>query len=174
VRGFTQVTSRIGLIIFLAGVASGRLLIGFLVKKNQLLHYILALFGLSAVFFGGLYMADLGEFTYIIIFMAGATLSATMPLMITLAGVVHKEIAGGVLGAIKVAFPIGGMLIAFLMSVLSGYFSFRASLLVFPTAFLIGFVLLLDIRQLTRPTTGVVAMKRSETDPNDPAWKMRG
>ena len=40
-RGFNQVTSKIGLIVFLGGMATGRLVLGLYTSKRQIWLYIL-------------------------------------------------------------------------------------------------------------------------------------
>lgn len=141
-RGFTQTTSKIALIVFLAGIAAGRLIVGFFSHREQIPQTLLALFGLAVVFFAMLYLPNLGKLTYIAIFLAGLAMSALLPLMITLAGVVYPEMAGTVIGTIKVAIPIGGILLPFLMSLLARAASFQMALLIFPTAMLLAFVVL--------------------------------
>ncbi|HXW00984.1 MAG TPA: MFS transporter, partial [Anaerolineae bacterium] len=59
-RGFSQTTSKIGLIVFLGGIASGRLLVGFLTQKRQIVTYLLTLLGVSVLFFSGLFFLELG------------------------------------------------------------------------------------------------------------------
>ncbi len=145
-RAFTQLTSKIGLITFLAGVATGRLVIGLLTREDKIVQYLLTLFSFATVFFLGLYFFNLGWFTYPAIFLAGVTLSAMLPLIITLASLLFKDIAGTVIGTIKVAIPIGGILLPFIMSLTARYTSFQASLLIMPLAFLLAFGLLLFAR----------------------------
>lgn len=141
-RGLNQITSKIGLLIFLAGIASGRLLVGFFSRKNQIPRYILMLFGSATIFLSALYLTELGWATYGLIFFTGMTISALLPLLITLGGVMYKDMAGTVLGIIKIAIPIGGILIPFLISVLSKYASFKTSLLLFPLISGIGFLIM--------------------------------
>jgi FHS family glucose/mannose:H+ symporter-like MFS transporter len=141
-RGFSQTTSKIGLIIFLVGIASGRLILGFLAQKEQLPQYLLSLFGASILIYGALYLFDLGWFTYLIIYLAGISMSSLLPMMLTMAGLLYKDIAGTVLGTIKVAIPVGGILLPFLMSLAANYASFQISLMIFPLAFLVAFSLL--------------------------------
>ncbi|MGQ9615918.1 MAG: MFS transporter [Spirochaetota bacterium] len=141
-RGFNQITSKICLLIFLAGIATGRLLVGFFSRKNQIPRFVLILFGSATIFLGTLYFTELGWFTYGLIFFSGMTISALLPLLITLGGVMYKDMAGTVLGIIKIAIPIGGILIPLLISVLSKYSSFKTSLLLFPFISGIGFLIM--------------------------------
>jgi MFS family permease len=149
-RGFSQITSKVGLIVFLLGMASGRLVLGFVVQEEHIAGYILALFGLSFLFFTGLFFLDLGGLTYLAIYLAGLSLSALLPLMITLAGLLYAEMTGMVLGVIKVAAGLGGILLPILMSLVARYASLQVSLLVFPIAFLLAFVLMaVEMRRAT-------------------------
>jgi fucose permease len=140
-RGFSQVTSKIGLVIFLIGMAAGRLILGYVTPREQIPRYILGLFGLSTVVFSGLYFLNLGNLHYFVIFLAGLTLSAIFPLMLSLAGLVYPDSAGIVLGTIKVAIPIGGILLPFLLALLAKYSSFETALILFPLASLVALVL---------------------------------
>ena len=62
-RGFDQISSKIGLITFLVGMASGRLLIGFFTPKRQIKNLIQALVWFSIIIFSGLYFLDFGAIT---------------------------------------------------------------------------------------------------------------
>jgi FHS family glucose/mannose:H+ symporter-like MFS transporter len=141
-RGFTQISSNIGLIVFLVGLAVGRLLVGFLTQKTQLMPYLLTLLGLSVLFLSGLFFLPLNGLMYPAIFLAGLALSAILPLIITLAGLLYQEMAGTVLGVIKTAIPVGGILLPFLISIITRYASFQVSLLLFPLACLLAFGIL--------------------------------
>ena len=148
-RGFSTLASKLGLIVFFSGMATGRVLIGFFTQKQQQIpHYILALFGLSTLLFTGLYLLDLGGFNYVVMYLTGMSISALLPLMVTLAGLRYPEMSGTVMGAVKVAIPVGGILLPFLMSMTAQSASLQISLLVFPAAFLVGFFLLLGTGQL--------------------------
>jgi fucose permease len=141
-RGFTQVTSKIGLIIFLLGIAAGRLLVGLFTHKSRLIPALLTLLGVSVIFFSGLFFLPLGRMIYPAIFLAGLALSAILPLIITMAGLLYQEMAGTAMGIIKTAIPLGGILLPFLMSVVTEYASFQLSLVLFPLACLLAFILL--------------------------------
>lgn len=149
--GLNQVTSKIGLLIFLTGVASGRLMVGFFSRNEQIPLLILLLFGGAALFLSALFFLDLGTAVYVLIYFSGMTISALLPLIITLAGISYPAHAGTVLGVIKIAIPIGGTLVPFLLSVLAGHGSFRLSLLLFPVAAGAGFlVMLVKLRDMIR------------------------
>jgi predicted MFS family arabinose efflux permease len=137
-RGFTPISANIGLIIFLVGIATGRLLVGFLTQKTRIMPYLLTLLGLSLLFSSGLYFFPLGGLIYPAIFLVGLALSAILPLIITLAGLLYQEMAGTALGIIKTAIPLGGILLPFLMSLIAQYASFQISLLLFPLFFLLA------------------------------------
>jgi fucose permease len=130
------------LIVFLGGIASGRLLVGFLTQKRQLVTYLLTLLGVSALFFSGLFFLELGDLIYLAIFLAGLALSAILPLIITLAGLLYQEMAGTALGVIKTAIPLGGIVLPFLLALTAQNVSFQVSLLLFPLACLLAFGIL--------------------------------
>lgn len=141
-RGFSETASKIGLIVLLVGIAAGRLLVGLLAHKKRLAISLLSLLGLSGFFFGGLFFLPLDNWLYPAIFLAGLSLSAVLPLIITLAGLLYPGMAGTALGVIKTALPIGGILLPFLMSLVAEYGSFQLSLLLFPLACLLAFAVL--------------------------------
>ena len=138
-RDFTQLTSKIGLITFLGGVASGRLILGLLTSEDKILRNLLWLFGCAIVLFLGMYLFDLKGFTLPVIFLAGITLSAMLPMVITLAGLLFKDHSGTVIGFIKLAIPVGGILLPFIMSLISRVTTLQTSLLVFPLAYVLAF-----------------------------------
>jgi fucose permease len=147
VRDFNQVTSKIGLIIFLSGIGTGRILVGIFTKKEQILRNIMLLFALSTIFGIGAYFTDAGNLTYVIVYFTGIATSSMLPLIITLAGLTYKDMSGTVLGIIKIAIAIGGILIPFLFSMISRYVSLKAALGLFPTITFISFLLLLFNRK---------------------------
>ena len=155
VRGFPPTLAQLGLVVFLVAVAAGRLIVGFAVRPKQILGFTLALFGLAVPSSAVFYFVDLGIYTYIAAFVAGLTLSALLPLVLTFAGLLYEEMAGTALGAVKIAIPIGGIVPLLIMSLIASKISLQASLIVFPISFLLGFLLVLTI-------TSTVA-KRSET-----------
>jgi fucose permease len=55
-RGLSLAGSNFGLIIYLVGIATGRLLVGFFTQKTQIVPYLLGLLGLSLIFFSVLFL----------------------------------------------------------------------------------------------------------------------
>ena len=142
-RGFTQITSKIGLIIFQSGMAIGRVIIGIFAPQEKINQILLTMFGISTVIYGALYFFDFKTLTYGVVFFAGLSISALLPLMLAKAGLIYQDIAGTVLGTIKVAIPIGGIVLPFFLSQLVQYISFSMSLFIFPLSLLIAFILIL-------------------------------
>jgi fucose permease len=146
-RGLSQVTSKIGLILFLSGMATGRLLLGLLTRDEHITRVILGLFSLSVLVFSALFFLHAGVVVYPLIFLAGLSMSALFPLILSLAGIIYPQMAGTVLGAIKVAIPVGGIVVPFVLSMVSKYINFQSSLAVLPIAFALAFgILFYEIR----------------------------
>ncbi len=141
-HNFTQVTSKLGLVVFLTGIAVGRLIIGFLTRREQLIRNLIIMFGFAVIIYSGLYFMDLSIGIYLALFLAGFSLSALLPMIFTFAGLKYPESAGTVLGAIKVAIPIGGIVLPLLMSIIARNSSFQISLIVYPISLLFAFFLL--------------------------------
>jgi len=141
-HGFNQATSKLGLVAFLAGVASGRIVLGFVARKSQLLRYILILFALTTATLSYLLLASPGVVvTYILLIFSGATISVIFPSIITLAGLKYPQISGMVMGVIKLGIPAGGVIVPFMLSVLVQVKSFKIALLLLPAIGFIGFML---------------------------------
>jgi fucose permease len=146
--GFDQVTSKLGLVAFLAGIAGGRLILGFLARKSQLLKYILALFVLNSAAIGLLLFASPGTvMAYTLLVISGATISVIFPLIIALAGLKYHEMSGTVMGLIKLGIPVGGIVVPLLLSLLVQATSFKTSLVLFPIIGITGFMLALFHRK---------------------------
>ncbi len=141
-RSFTQVTSKIGLVVFLSGMAIGRIIIGIYAPQEKINQILLTMFGFSVAVYSVLFFFDLKILTYGVVFLAGLSISALLPLMLAKAGLIYHEMAGTVLGSIKVAIPIGGILLPFVLSILIRNLSFGVSLFIFPLSLLIAFILI--------------------------------
>jgi fucose permease len=149
--GFDQVTSKLGLVAFLAGIATGRIVLGILARKSQLLKYILALFALTAIVLSFLLFASPGTvMAYILLVVSGTTISVLFPLTIALAGLKFPAMSGMVMGIIKLGIPVGGIVVPLMFSLFVQAASFKAALVLFPVIGITGFILALTHRkQLT-------------------------
>ena len=146
--GFDQVTSKLGLVAFLAGIATGRIVLGILARDSQLLKYILALFALTAIVISFLLFASPGTVvTYILLVVSGATISVLFPLTIALAGLKYPELSGMVMGIIKLGIPVGGIAAPLMFSLCVQAESFKAALVLFPAIGITGFILALTHRK---------------------------
>lgn len=141
-REFTQVTSKIALILFLVGMATGRIVMGYITPQDKIPQFLLVLLSASTLVFSALFFLELGVFTYALIFLAGLSMSALLPLILSQAGILYEEMAGTVLGTIKVAIPLGGIVLPFLISSLVRFTSFEISLMLFPLSFLTALVMI--------------------------------
>ena len=146
--GFDQVTSKLGLVAFLAGIAAGRIVLGVLARDSQLLKYILALFALTAIVLSFLLFASPGTvMAYILLVVSGATISVLFPLTIALAGLKYPEMSGMVMGIIKLGIPVGGIAAPLMFSLFVQAASFKAALVLFPAIGITGFILALTHRK---------------------------
>jgi predicted MFS family arabinose efflux permease len=147
-RGFSQVTSKISLVVLLAGVGVGRLVVGYLTRAGNLYPYLLASCALSAVTNGLFYFVPLRSFAFAVIFLQGVTQAALLPLLITLAGLLYRKVSGTAMGVLKLAIPLGGIAVPLLFSALSRIAPLAAAVAVFPLAFAVAFVFALASRRL--------------------------
>ena len=134
-RGFDQVTSKIALVVLLAGVGAGRLAVGILTRHGRIYPYLLASCALSAVTNALFYFAGLGPLAYAVIFVQGVAQSALLPLLITLTGLLYREVSGTAMGVLKLAIPLGGIVLPLLFSGLSEAMPLSAAVAFFPAAF---------------------------------------
>jgi MFS family permease len=142
-RGFTQVTSKVGLIVFLAGMGIGRIVVGLVGRRHQVFPLTTTLFAASAVFMSFLFFVNLGNFTYVAILLAGVSVSALLPLLFALAGIIYSSMAGTALGIVKIAIPTGGIVFPLLLSLVSRFVSFHVSLVMFPVVSLVGLAIMI-------------------------------
>ena len=148
-RGYDQVGSKLGLILLLCGVAAGRVILGLISARGRILGLIVALYAAAAVFSAILFFAGLPVLlTGIVLFILGMTVSSLLPLLITLTGIIYRDMSGTALGIVKLGVPLGGILIPFVLSLIARYSSFRLSLVVFPALALTGCLLLAAGRKL--------------------------
>lgn len=137
-RGFTAATARLGMVVFLVGMATGRLVIGFIAQPAHLLRLIRRLFAIGAVLFAALVLVDPGPLIWPLLYLTGLGASGLLPLILTLAGLRYPERAGAVMGLLKVAIPIGGAGLPFAFSIVVGAASLSTAMLLFPAALVGG------------------------------------
>lgn len=141
-RGLSALHANIGLVIFLLGIAAGRLLIGVLARPHRIRRLLLALFALSSLALTLYFVVDFGPFIWPATLLAGLSVSALLPLILAYAGLAFPHMAGTVMGAVKIAIPVGGILTALLLSALTALASFEAALLAMPAGLFLGLLLL--------------------------------
>ena len=148
-RGFDQVTSKLGLVTFLSGIAFGRLILGFVARKEQLIGFVAFWFAVVTLCTGALYFTHAGHaMIYVNLFLTGVAVSVLCPLIIALAGIRYAESKGMIMGMVKLGVPTGGILVPFLLSLLSKTGSFETALLLFPVIGAFGFVLAIKSRNV--------------------------
>lgn len=132
-RGFNQVTSKLALVVYLSGVACGRLLLGSLLKKEKLSVAVTVLFGCGAVLTSLLYFIPSASwFYYPAAFCLGVSVSVLLPSIITITGLRYAAEAGTAMGLIKLGIPVGSILFPFFLSMISRYAGFSVSFFLFP------------------------------------------
>ena len=142
-RGYGLVASNVGLVIFLAGIAAGRLLLGLLTSRVSLLRMVQWLFAAATVFSAILFFIPLPEgWTVAVLVLSGMGVSSLLPLLITLTGTLYPEVSGTALGIVKLAVPLGGIVVPFIISMVSRWGSFQLSLGIFPLLAAAGFVVI--------------------------------
>jgi len=142
-RGYELVPSNIGLVIFLGGIAAGRLMIGLLTGRMHLLNMIRLLFAAAAVCsFVLLFVTLPPGWTVVFLILTGLGISSLLPLLITLTGTLYRSLSGSAMGILKLAVPIGGIVVPFIVSILTRWTSFQIALGIFPLLQALGFIIL--------------------------------
>ncbi len=145
-RGFNQVNSKIALLLFSAGIATGRIVIGAFVKPRAYYRALLALFGFTTILNALIFAVDFGPAIYIVLVIAGFVVSGVLPLIITFAGLAYRESAGSAMGIVKLGISGGGILVPFLVSILTRNVSSHLTFALFSVISLLAFILLLTSR----------------------------
>jgi MFS family permease len=142
-RGYGVVPSNIGLVLFLAGIASGRVLLGLLTSRVRLLVMIRWLFAVAALCSAVLFFVVLPPAaTVVALILTGAGVSSLLPLLITLTGTMYRDMSGTALGIVKLAVPVGGIVVPFIVSLVTRWASFQIALGIFPLLAALGFIVL--------------------------------
>jgi fucose permease len=143
-RGYNLVSSKVALLLFLAGVASGRVVFGFISARVRILPLLAALFAASAAIGVILFFVVLPTpAAQIVFFLSGTAISCCFPLIITLTGRLFSDMSGTALGIVKLGIPLGGIVIPLVLSIVSRWASFGLALGIFPLLGAGGLILLL-------------------------------
>jgi predicted MFS family arabinose efflux permease len=118
-RGFSAAGAKLGLLLFLGGIATGRLAAGVLGGDARIVTALGTLLAMTTAAASALYFVAWRPAVLPLCFLIGLTVSATAPLLISLAGLLGGRCAGAAIGAIKVAIPFGGMALPFAVSQLA-------------------------------------------------------
>ncbi len=139
-RGYDLVASKIGLVLLLAGIAAGRIVLGLLSSRVRITALLLALNAAACAVACGLFFVRLPPAaTAALLVLMGMAVSAMLPLLITQAGMLYREMSGTALGVVKLGIPIGGIVVPFVISIVSRFWSFQAAVGVFPLFAAVGF-----------------------------------
>jgi MFS family permease len=142
-RGYDVQASNVGLVLFLGGIASGRALLGMLTSRVPLLVMARWLFAGAAVFSAVLFFVPLPPaLTVVALVLSGMGVSSLLPLLITVTGILFRQMSGTALGIVKLAVPVGGIVVPFIVSILSRWASFQLALGIFPLLAAAGFIVL--------------------------------
>ena len=139
-RDFDLQLSKFGLSTFIFGIAIGRIILGFVLSRFQLKSLIQAQLAFCLVFCTLLLVFQSKILVFSLIFLFGLSLSVLFPLVISLAGSLKGKDTSLMLAFIKMAIPIGGVVIPFFISVLIQLVSFEFSMWFFPFICLLGLI----------------------------------
>jgi MFS family permease len=118
-------------------------LLGLLTGRVRLLLMIRWLFAAVTVFSAVLFFVPLPPgWTIVTLVLTGAGVSSLFPLLITLTGTLYRDMSGTALGILKLAVPLGGIAVPFVVSVVSRWGSFQLALGIFPLLAAAGFLVL--------------------------------
>ena len=140
-RGFSQVTSKIALGVFLAAIATGRVLVGFLVSDHHLRRLNAALFAATGCSTVALWLVPWTPAIYVLVFTTGLGISALLPTIIARTGMLFPDAPATALGLVKIAIPLGGVLIPLAFSGVVQLTSLLPAMFIFPALALVGLIL---------------------------------
>ncbi|TVQ20688.1 MAG: MFS transporter [Spirochaetaceae bacterium] len=140
-RGFTPGGAQLGLLLFLSGMAIGRIIFGLLVPHGRARGIVSVGFVAAGLLLSTLYLIALPVWAvYPLLLLSGMSVAPLLPLTIALAGLRFRHIAGTAMGVIKVAIPVGGILFPSLIGLVADTVSFSVALYAFPVIAIIGVV----------------------------------
>ena len=162
-RGYDLVASKIGLVLFLSGVAAGRVALGILSGRLRIAGLLIVLHAAAAacsavLLFVRMPMAATGT----LLFIMGMTVSSLLPLLITMTGALYRDMAGTSLGIVKLGIPIGGIVVPFILSIVSRLVSFQLALAIFPLLAAAGCAVLAASGRMIRARLTAAAAERPD------------
>lgn len=153
-RGFSPEDAGVALMLYIVGVAIGRLTLGSLVRVGTLTKTAIWLFGASVVVSMGLFTIDSRTVIWPMVFAMGFSLSALLPIIVTIAGLSYPTAPGTAMGVVKSAIPLGGVVVPFLFSLITRYAPETNPGLIFPVIAVIGLLLTAARRHALEPESG--------------------
>lgn len=145
-RGWPEGAAKSALLVFLGGIAAGRLGVALVIRTDLLWPVALLLFGVSSAAFVGLFNSQSAAAVFGSAFVAGGAVSALFPLLLGIAALSARGAAGAALGLMKLAIPVAGLLVSALIGLLLRRFALAEVLLVIPAAAVAGLALSLVAR----------------------------
>jgi hypothetical protein len=159
-RGYDLVASKIGLVLFLSGDAAGRVMLGFLSGRLRIAGLLIVLSAATAACSAVLLFVRLPiAATGVVLVVMGMTVSSLLPLLITMTGMLFKDVAGTALGIMKLGIPIGGIVVPFILSIVSRLVSFQIALAIFPALAAAGCVALAASGRMLRARLALAASR---------------
>jgi fucose permease len=149
-RGFTQVTSKVGLLLFIGGFGIGRVVLAGFIRDDTVDRWVLGYFAASILTTALLYVLRVEALLYAMTMLSGLSVSVLLPSIIASAGQRFPDQAGTAIGIIKLGIPVGGMLLPFLSSLFTRLYSFQTALLVFPAAAAVGVACMFVVVKMPR------------------------
>jgi len=146
-RGHDQITSKLTVVLYLGGIGLGRLLTGYLTRGGKLYLPQALLFPFTVVISFVFFRFDTGIAVYPLALLLGLSISGLLPLAITTVGMLFREISGTAMGLMKMAIPIGGILIPLLVGAAAEVLPLPDAMMLVPLLFLIGTVLVVAGRR---------------------------
>jgi predicted MFS family arabinose efflux permease len=142
-RGYDLVGSKIGLVLLLAGIAGGRVVLGLVSGKAGVPALLIGMNAAAAVLCCVLFFVPLGPAGIgVLLALTGMAVSSTLPLVIMMTGAICRDASGTALGVVKLGIPIGGIIVPFVISIVSRAWSFQAAVGVFPLLAAVGVAVL--------------------------------
>jgi len=137
-RGVGAELAQIMLALYLVGMAAGRIIVGFLGRQRRPGVTAAIASGSALVCSVGFYLVPVPTPVLVpLAFVLGLTVAPLLPLTIATAGMRYRHVAGTAMGIVKLAIPIGGIVVPGLIGLVSDFASFTAALYLFPVSALL-------------------------------------